>query len=81
MEVCRGERTSEAINRVIRRADKMAESYVGDPAPYFYTVAQNLYLEYLRTTPASSPLAGAAFVPWLTKPKPWLPKAGSGSAR
>jgi len=61
---CRGcalaeDLADEAINRVIRRAEKVAESYVGDPAPYFYTVAQNLYLEHLRTTPAFSPLAEA----------------------
>ena len=46
----------ETINRVIRRAQEMAEDYVGDPAPYFYTVAHHLYLEYLKTAPASSPL-------------------------
>jgi RNA polymerase sigma factor (sigma-70 family) len=46
----------EAINRVIRRAQEMAEFYVGDPAHYFYTVAHNLHLEYLRTAPVSAPL-------------------------
>lgn len=49
----------EAINRVIRRAQEMADSYVGDPARYFYTVAQNLFLEHLRTAPMSEPLPEA----------------------
>ena len=35
----------ETINRVIRRAQEMAETYQGEPAAYFITVANNLYLE------------------------------------
>ncbi len=38
----------EAINRVIRRAPQLIESYVGDRTPYFYTVAHHLHLEYMR---------------------------------
>lgn len=48
---CRGcaeaeDLADEAINRVIRRAQQMADTYHGEPAPYFITVAHNLYLEY-----------------------------------
>jgi RNA polymerase sigma factor (sigma-70 family) len=35
----------ETINRVARRLPAMVASYVGSPAPYFYTVARRLYLE------------------------------------
>lgn len=42
------ELADETINRVIRRLPAMRETYSGDPIPYFYTVARNLYLEYLR---------------------------------
>ncbi len=48
---CRGcdaaeELADETINRVIRRAQQMADTYRGEPAPYFITVANNLFLEY-----------------------------------
>ena len=36
-----------AIDRVIRRAQEMAATYKGDPAPYFITVARNLVKEWL----------------------------------
>lgn len=39
------ELADETINRVIKRLPDMIESYSGDPVPYFYKVAQNLYLE------------------------------------
>jgi DNA-directed RNA polymerase specialized sigma24 family protein len=35
----------ETINRVIKRAQEMANSYRGSPIPYFITVANHLYLE------------------------------------
>lgn len=41
------ELADETINRVIRRAQQMADFYQGEPAPYFITVAHNLYLEYV----------------------------------
>jgi DNA-directed RNA polymerase specialized sigma24 family protein len=49
---CRGcteaeELADETINRVIRRAQEMADTYIGEPAPYFITVAHHLYLEYV----------------------------------
>jgi len=48
---CRGcaeseDLADETINRVIRRAQQMADTYHGEPAPYFITVAHHLYLEY-----------------------------------
>lgn len=60
---CRGcadaeDLADETINRVIRRAQQMADTYIGEPTPYFITVANNLYLEYLakRQTRSELPL-------------------------
>lgn len=49
---CRGcpeaeDLADETINRVIRHYPKMADTYQGEPAPYFITVSYNLYLEYV----------------------------------
>lgn len=51
--ICRGcaladELTDETINRVARRVPEIRETYVGDPTRYFYGVAHNVYMEYLR---------------------------------
>src|SRR5262245_6498895 len=45
----------EAINRVMRKAGQLVETYEGDPALYFYGVAKKVLLEYQRKefTPAS----------------------------
>ena len=40
------ELADETINRVIQRAQQMADTYRGEPAPYFITVANNLFLEH-----------------------------------
>ena len=53
---CRGrndadELADETINRVTLKAAKLAQEYVGDPALYFYGVAQKVYLESLRKRP------------------------------
>ncbi|HVG22075.1 MAG TPA: RNA polymerase sigma factor [Blastocatellia bacterium] len=58
---CRGcsdaeELADETINRVIRRAQQMADTYQGEPAPYFITVAHNLFLEYVSKRPGRSEL-------------------------
>lgn len=50
---CRGCATpedlaDETINRVIKRLEEIKDSYEGDPARYFYGVAHNIHLEYLR---------------------------------
>jgi len=51
--LCRGsvdpeELADETINRVARKVQELAESYVGDPALYFYGVAKMVHLEYSR---------------------------------
>lgn len=38
----------ETFDRVMRRVPEISGSYVGDPALYFYGVAQKIHLEYLR---------------------------------
>ncbi|MEW6209419.1 MAG: hypothetical protein AB1631_13700 [Acidobacteriota bacterium] len=48
------ELTDETINRVTRKAVEIAQSYVGDPALYFYGVAQNVFLEYVKK-PSDAP--------------------------
>jgi RNA polymerase sigma factor (sigma-70 family) len=50
---CRGcsaadELADETINRVTLKLKELADSYEGDPALYFYGVANNVFLEYLR---------------------------------
>lgn len=57
---CRGCREAEdladeTINRVARRLAEIIDTYTGDPALYFYGVAQKVYLEYLRKRPAPPP--------------------------
>ena len=37
----------------------MIESYIGDPAFYFYGVARNVHLEYVRKPPATLPIPPA----------------------
>src|SRR5687768_6182729 len=54
---CRGcfdadDLADETINRVTAKLSEIAESYSGDPALYFYGVAQKVHLEYLRKKPA-----------------------------
>jgi DNA-directed RNA polymerase specialized sigma24 family protein len=41
--------SDETINRVASKVSEISKSYVGDPARYFYAVAQNVHREYLRT--------------------------------
>jgi RNA polymerase sigma factor (sigma-70 family) len=42
------ELADETINRVAPRVHELAKTYTGDPALYFYGVAHNIHLEYLR---------------------------------
>lgn len=44
----------ETIDRVIRKVASLTGAYTGDPALYFYGVANKVYLEYLRR-PAPRP--------------------------
>jgi DNA-directed RNA polymerase specialized sigma24 family protein len=55
---CRGcsepeDLADESINRVISKLKEIEETFQGDPALYFYGVANKVHLEYLRrpTTP------------------------------
>ena len=52
---CPEDLTDETINRVISRIQDIGETYVGDPALYFYGVAHNVHLEYLRGKPSLEP--------------------------
>lgn len=60
---CRGcpvseELTDQTIDRVANKMSEIAESYTGEPALYFYGVARNIYLEYLKknSTPQPRPI-------------------------
>lgn len=58
--VCRGcdrpeDLADETINRVILKAEKIADEYEGDQALYFFGVARYVYHEYLREKPAPQP--------------------------
>jgi RNA polymerase sigma factor (sigma-70 family) len=53
---CRGcceadDLADETINRVTVKLGEIVENYSGDPALYFYGVAQKVHLEYLRKKP------------------------------
>jgi len=52
---CPEDLADETINRVTRRVPEIAETYVGDPALYFYGVAHNVHLEYVRRKPDPKP--------------------------
>jgi RNA polymerase sigma factor (sigma-70 family) len=58
---CRGcanaeDLADETINRVTRRVQDLADSYVGDPAPYLYATAHRIYLEQAKSSSAFVPL-------------------------
>lgn len=69
---CRGcseaeDLADETINRVAARVSEVARDYQGEPAAYFYGVAQKVYLEYLRKSrakqadvPVDSPIINPA---------------------
>lgn len=42
----------ETINRVARKLPEIVDTYVGDPARYFFGVAYKVFLEYQRSGPA-----------------------------
>lgn len=76
---CRGcfeaeELADEAINRVIVRVGDLVGTYEGNPALYFYGVAQKIQLEYMRRSHRTDPdanLNGSAKNP--SAPAPPLP--------
>ena len=41
----------KTINVVTSKIDWLVENYVGDPAPYFYAVAKNIFLESIKPKP------------------------------
>jgi DNA-directed RNA polymerase specialized sigma24 family protein len=49
---CAEDLADETINRVIRKVPEIAETYVGDPALYFYGVGHNVHLEHVRKKPS-----------------------------
>ncbi len=42
------ELADETINRVMQKLPQLANNYVGEPALYFYGVAEKLHLEWMR---------------------------------
>lgn len=57
---CRGccepeDLADESINRVIIRLKDIADSFTGDPALYFYGVANKVHQEYVRRRPVPVP--------------------------
>ena len=46
----------ETINRVARKLPEIVDTYVGDPARYFYRVGHYVHLEYLRGQPEMTEL-------------------------
>ena len=53
---CAEELADEAINRVVKKLDTLIATYAGDPALYFYGVAQNVFMEYVKKKPLPSPV-------------------------
>jgi DNA-directed RNA polymerase specialized sigma24 family protein len=57
---CRGccvpeDLADETINRVARKVPEIAAAYTGDPALYFFGVANHVHMEYLRRKPVPVP--------------------------
>jgi DNA-directed RNA polymerase specialized sigma24 family protein len=52
---CAEEMADETISRVMGKIDAIAGTYQGDPALYFYGVAQNVFMEYLKNRHAPLP--------------------------
>jgi DNA-directed RNA polymerase specialized sigma24 family protein len=57
---CRGcceseDLADESINRVISRVEDLADTFTGDPALYFYGVANKVHQEYVRRRPVPAP--------------------------
>ena len=45
----------ETINRVVRKLDEVKKEFTGDPARYFYGVANKIFLEFQRRKPPEPP--------------------------
>jgi DNA-directed RNA polymerase specialized sigma24 family protein len=64
---CRGcpeaeDLADETFDRVTRKVQEIAPTYIGDPALYFYGVAHNVHLEYVRKQFRSVPAPPPALV-------------------
>src|SRR5258705_12334685 len=46
----------ETIDRVASKIEWLTQNYVGDPALYFYGVAQNVYKEFVRPKRQTPPM-------------------------
>lgn len=46
----------ETMNRVTLKVPSIRESYIGDPAPYFFGVADKVHLEWLRKQKKARPV-------------------------
>jgi DNA-directed RNA polymerase specialized sigma24 family protein len=58
---CRGcsvpeELADATVDRVATKVGQLVQTYVGEPALYFYNVAEKIYLEYARKARVYSPL-------------------------
>jgi DNA-directed RNA polymerase specialized sigma24 family protein len=58
--VCRGcyepeDLADETINRVSKKLNEIESTYSGEPARYFYGVANKVHLEYIRRKPVPIP--------------------------
>lgn len=49
------ELADKTIDRVAKKVKDISDTYVGDPALYFYGVAKMVYLEYVRSRPVALP--------------------------
>lgn len=57
---CSEDLADETINRVARRIPDLDGAYVGDPALYFYGVANRVHLDFMRKRPRARSLAELA---------------------
>jgi len=63
--ICRGctaaeDMADETINRVAGRVHEIMTTYMGNPALYFYGVADKIFHEHMRKAPAVSPVLPSA---------------------
>lgn len=54
---CPEDLADETINRVAKKVGEIAATYIGDRSLYFYGVARNVHLEYVRKRPVPEPPA------------------------
>lgn len=52
---CPEDLADETVNRVAKKVPEIAPTYVGDCSLFFYGVARNVHLEYVRKRPVPEP--------------------------